>query len=61
MMDEVIKIDLKSEGRSVIKTGMSVKAALIFLLLVCSSLLGGIMAGFCYSAGDRDCVVQYIV
>jgi hypothetical protein len=31
-MDEVIKIDLKSEGRSVIKTGMSVKATLIFLL-----------------------------
>ncbi len=31
-MDEVIKIDLKSEGRSVIKTGMSVKAGLIFFL-----------------------------
>jgi hypothetical protein len=31
-MDEFIKIDLKSEGRSVIKTGISVKAALIFFI-----------------------------
>lgn len=31
-MDEVIKIDLKSEGRAVIKTGMQGKAGLIFPL-----------------------------